>query len=365
MKLTSGVTAWARRAIRSARPRDLLRQLGILACRFNCYVSPSNRTRRPESNKVGKDTQFRRPRFVAEFLRTLPQFGYRLNYLDDLCAEHVRAVIQKWDQDGLVTKTLQTRLSAIRMLFYWLGIEERLPGNHELLPRRHWHANGYAKSDKSWTGNGLDINEVVTWVPATDMWIRFVIRLAKHFGLRAKEAAFLWPHQADRGNVLVITRGTKGGRGRHVLRDIPIETPEQRKLLDELKQFVPPEQSLMGPVWAITWRQARHRIDEVIGRLLQINRRDIGVTLHGLRVEYALDIYERITGEPAPVRGGHAIAPQIDRKARLEIARRLGHGRINVVAAYIGRVLRVPNPRKRGKKQILPIPVRAADGAST
>lgn len=60
--------------------------------------------------------------------------------------------------------------------------------------------------------------------------------------------------------------------------------------------------------------------------------------LHELRAAYAFERYEQITQHPAPINGGHcyAIDPRLDREARIQISYELEHGRIDVVAAYIG-----------------------------
>lgn len=53
---------------------------------------------------------------------------------------------------------------------------------------------------------------------------------------------------------------------------------------------------------------------------------------------YACERYEQITGHLAPVNGGRCsrLDPQLDRETRMQISYELGHGRVDVVAAYIG-----------------------------
>ncbi|MBS3187061.1 MULTISPECIES: integrase domain-containing protein [unclassified Pseudomonas] len=60
---------------------------------------------------------------------------------------------------------------------------------------------------------------------------------------------------------------------------------------------------------------------------------------HELRAAYACERYEQITQHPAPINGGQCcqIDRQLDRQARRQISYELGHGRIDVIAAYIGR----------------------------
>ncbi|MNR18840.1 hypothetical protein D3C85_1355910 [compost metagenome] len=59
---------------------------------------------------------------------------------------------------------------------------------------------------------------------------------------------------------------------------------------------------------------------------------------HELRAAYACERYEQITQHRAPINGGQCcrVDRQLDREARRQISYELGHGRIDVVAAYIG-----------------------------
>ena len=60
---------------------------------------------------------------------------------------------------------------------------------------------------------------------------------------------------------------------------------------------------------------------------------------HELRAAYACDRYEQITQTRAPINGGkcYQTNQHLDREARRLISYELGHGRIDVIAAYIGR----------------------------
>lgn len=59
---------------------------------------------------------------------------------------------------------------------------------------------------------------------------------------------------------------------------------------------------------------------------------------HELRAAYACERYEQITQHPAPINGGQCcqVDGKLDHEARRQISYELGHGRIDVVAAYIG-----------------------------
>ncbi|WP_426109199.1 integrase domain-containing protein [Pseudomonas sp. TWR1-1-4] len=59
---------------------------------------------------------------------------------------------------------------------------------------------------------------------------------------------------------------------------------------------------------------------------------------HELRAAYACERYEQITQHPAPINGGrcYQLDRHLDQEARGQISYELGHGRIDVVSAYIG-----------------------------
>ncbi|MBP1145249.1 hypothetical protein JOE33_002172 [Pseudomonas sp. PvP027] len=59
---------------------------------------------------------------------------------------------------------------------------------------------------------------------------------------------------------------------------------------------------------------------------------------HELRAAYACERYEQITHHPAPINGGkcYQLDQRLDQEAREQVSYELGHGRIDVVSAYIG-----------------------------
>ncbi len=76
-----------------------------------------------------------------------------------------------------------------------------------------------------------------------DRFIHMSLGLQALFGLRREESIKIIPAWADRGDRLVLKDSwTKGGRER----EIPIRTPEQRRLLDEAKALAKGK-SLVAP----------------------------------------------------------------------------------------------------------------------
>ena len=69
-----------------------------------------------------------------------------------------------------------------------------------------------------------------------------------------------------------------------------------------------------------------------------VTKKDLGVTLHGLRHERMHDIHEEVTGQPCAVRGGlrENIDPDLELKARHKMTMEAGHARLGITNAYAG-----------------------------
>jgi integrase len=241
---------------------------------------------------------------------------------------------------------IQTELSHLRTFTGWIG----KPGL--VLPAESYVADpvrvarrSVATTDRSWTAHAIDAERLIEAIADYDAWVGAQLRLARAFGLRVKEAVMIQPRLAEcaagdamnpsgfSGPHLEVDRGTKGGR----VRRVPIDTPVKRAALDAAKALVRSEsQFLANPTRSLV--QNLKRLRNVIAKF-GVTNRVLGVTPHGLRHEYAGDRYEVLAGVAAPVRGGTATDPATDTRARLSVAKELGHSRTQIVAAYCG------NPR--------------------
>jgi hypothetical protein len=161
------------------------------------------------------------------------------------------------------------------------------------------------------------------------------IDLTEALGLRVKEASLLdcreALQQARATGMANITAGTKGGRGNHVDRWVPI-TPRAMSALEKAAEVQGNCRNLITS--DKSWAQFNNHVHYVWG--ITRDSHNLG-TIHDNRSAYACHRYEQITGHPAPVVAGHRAAERaIDTVAREIIAHELGHNRIDVVAAYIG-----------------------------
>jgi len=82
------------------------------------------------------------------------------------------------------------------------------------------------------------------------------------------------------------------------------------------------------------------RFDNVMQKA-GVTRKQLGVTAHGLRHQFAQEFHVELTDVQAPVRGGDVCAdPETLKAALLEIARQLGHNRPTITRAYVGSPVR-------------------------
>ncbi len=165
-----------------------------------------------------------------------------------------------------------------------------------------------------------------------------IILLARATGMRLREAILAdLPRLSREANGLGrinIQDGTKGGRvGASAPRWIAVDHHVQ-DALGFARQVSPggspnliaPDESYLNVLQEII-RPAR---DVLHAHKLK--------GFHELRAAYACERYEQITRHRAPINGGQCcqVDRNLDREARRQISYELGHGRIDVVAAYIG-----------------------------
>ena len=165
-----------------------------------------------------------------------------------------------------------------------------------------------------------------------------IVLLARATGMRLREAILAdlsrLSREANEFGRINIQDGTKGGRsGASAPRWITVDD-HVREALEFARQISP-----MGSRNLI----ARHEtyltfLQEIIHPARVILHAHNLKGFHELRAAYACERYEQITQYPAPINGGQCcqVDRNLDLEARWQISCELGHGRIDVVAAYIG-----------------------------
>lgn len=165
-----------------------------------------------------------------------------------------------------------------------------------------------------------------------------IVLLARATGMRLSEAILAdlprLSREAREFGKINIQDGTKGGRvGASAPRWITMDE-QVRVSLGFAKQVSPAgSRNLIAP-----HESYFNVLQEIVRPARDILHAYNLKGFHELRAAYACEHYEQITQHGAPINGGQCrqMDPRLDYEARSQIGYELGHGRIDVVAAYIG-----------------------------
>jgi len=268
--------------------------------------------------------RYRQLRLIAAQLKTM---GYRKMSKHSLKTKHVTALVKNWTTgenypDFRVSPgTIKNRLCALRWWADKINKQNVLPRtNKELgIPDR----KRIPDTNKAYRLSDHQLSVL-------PLHLRLSTRLQQEFGLRREEAAKFIPGKAIEDDKIKIKASwAKGGRARN----IPITTPEQRALIDDLRgckqnaSMIPPEYNYRK------YLQHRDHWYE------KTNIRNA----HGLRHHYAQQRYIIASGGLLPPRlGGKApskltpVEQALDQKARAIVSNELGHTRTEITRVYLG-----------------------------
>lgn len=311
--------------IKASHPNNPIKQIATFFGTFRIPAAIGRK--RKASFRTQDDYQAR----LNTFVRTLRELNMPVRNLDEISKKQVRLYFQHMEREGKSAVWMANINTAIRRFGIWIGKPELCPPLGELM-HEPWSGKRRIAAQKDHTWKQEEIDEVLGKVQDVCPMTALHIRLASLFGHRVQEFLMFRPTDAIQGDYIHLREGTKGGRTRMV----PIETDEQRRwlnvALDEATHH--PFGRLMAKE-GMTLAQARNHFYNVL-RICGVSKKNIGLTPHGLRHSYACNLYEQFTGEKAPIQGGAPIDKELDNRARMEIARRLGHGRVSVTTSYLG-----------------------------
>ena len=278
----------------------------------------------------------------------------------NLSSRHIQVLVDHWTTRGqdagasvgrraYSAAYIQQQLSFLRVFGRWIGkpglvLEPAHYVEDDALVTRHYSA----ERDRSWSGNGVEIGPVLAAVSARDERVGAQLRMLLAFGLRRKEAVMFCPHAAevpayalpagypqagtDRYiSFLRIKRGTKGGR----LRFAAVRNDLQRSALAEARRVARFQHAHLGHP-DLSLKQSLDLFSNVV-RKAGLTRLQLGVTPHGLRHEFAADLFFDIADCHAPVRTGHGcLGIEQMRALYQQVAWQLGHNRPQISNAYLG-----------------------------
>ncbi len=327
-------------------------------------INEHNRQHGSKPKGVSNKTMHERAGSLFRSFTLLRRLGYQFD-LNNLAGRHIQMLVDYWTGNARIadrsrqrgvpmlerphsTPYIEQQLSFLRVYGdTWIGKPGMVHPLADYVDDPARFKRFYAaKEDRSWEGNAVEFKGVVETVAAIDPRVAAQLALLLAFGLRRKEAVMFMPHSAvvsaesvptsqhasDRYAVFLrIKRGTKGGR----LRFVAIRNDDQRAALELALQFAPHPSSHVGHP-GLSLKQSLKRFDNVMQKA-GITKRQLGVTAHGLRHQFAHEFHVELTGVQAPVRGGDICAdPHMLKVALQEIARQLGHNRAQISRAYVG-----------------------------
>ena len=258
---------------------------------------------------------------LAQMANTLHDLGYRRLRATGLKGKHIEALVREWRRQGLTEGTMKNRMSHLRWWARRIGKPNVVRADNA----------SYGIGDRQRVTNEDKSRDLPDdrLALVKDAHVRMALRLQEAFGLRREEAIKFSPSYADRGSKIILKASwTKGGRSR----EIPVLKESQRRVLDEARALAGGGAMIPG-----------HRNYKQQLEVYERQTAEAGLErMHRLRHRYAQSRYEAITGLKPPAAGGPPMASlkgprkRIDRQARAEISRELGHARQSVSSVYCG-----------------------------
>ncbi|MDP9523423.1 integrase domain-containing protein [Pseudomonas putida] len=249
-------------------------------------------------------------------------------------AAYLRDMIRRGD---LAVSTAQNRLSSVNRTMAALRGDQcvKLPSPSKALGMQRTGVRQSAPQGQDREQVELIVDELCR---RHQLRAAAIVLLARATGMRLREAILAdlprLSREAEAYSKINIQDGTKGGRAgasapRWIAVDEHVQSAlgfAQRVSPGSSRNLIAPHESYMNALQEII-RPAR-------GVLHAHNLKGF----HELRAAYACERYEQITQHRAPINSVrcYEIDQYLDRDARKQISYELGHGRIDVVAAYIG-----------------------------
>jgi hypothetical protein len=249
-------------------------------------------------------------------------------------AAHLRHLVERSD---LAITTAQNRLSSVNRTMAALRGDQyvKVPSPSKALGMQR-------NSIRTTAPQGQDREHVMRIVDALCEHqlarAAAIAQLARATGMRLREAILAnlprLKREAEHYGKINIQDGTKGGRsGASAPRWIRVDD-HIREALRFAEQVSPNgSHNLLAPNESYLDFQR-----EIVCTARDILHQHNLKGFHELRAAFACERYEQITQHPAAINDGHCyqLDRRLDQEARLQISYELGHGRIDVVSAYIG-----------------------------
>ena len=327
---------------------DPLRQVDEFFAHFK--IPAGTGIEREASIKTKRDYVWR----LGSCVRELTSLNIKIQNLSELSRKQMSQLVSKWVRDGRSASTMANKTTVLHRMGVWMGKPHLCPALPDMLRElgedsNLSHRQYTALISKAVTSKNIDPEELFKEMDKLSIVGGLQLRLQLHFGMRVLETIMFKPFAADRGNELLVVDGTKGGKARMV----PIETEEQRILIDEAKVM-----ASNNPKGILT-EHKKMKLNQAVARYyylckkIGLTQRDLGATSHGLRHTFANIQFKNITGVDSPVNGGARIPHAEEVAARRQVSQVLGHERPSITSAYLGNHVTLDRSHRANIKSLI------------
>jgi integrase len=282
---------------------------GAVQFRVKMLVFVASKARiRVNGEPASDETIEKSKEILGEMALRLWRLGYFVKTVELMNGSHFEAVVRDHWACGASPKHMAAVMTVLNKLDTWLGRSKPIGKRKEdYLPEvdpSEFKTVMVALKSKSWSENGIDINQKIAEADKKDKRFGLMVRLCLALGLRRCEVLQVIPWKDDRQMFFDIRPGiAKGGRAR----TIPYLSPAQKEVVDYVKSQLKRNEHLgwTDPVLrgqSGLLKRNEERYSQYMSDV-GINKTDSGVTGHGLRVEFAEDMSILLGLIPA-TRGG-------------------------------------------------------------
>lgn len=283
---------------------------------------------------------------------TMWGLGYQLSAPEGITEKHIRALIRyKW-ACGISEGALSVLMTQLNKLAVWIKKPGMAKSPCLYLPEvdpKSFRRKKVAVKSKSVTGNGYELEAVINKADGVDQRFGVMVRMSIAFGLRRCELLQIKPHIDDKVLYLDIRQGV-AKNGRH--RAIPVETEAQRNTLDYAKSLIRTSEHLgwidKPKLNGSLLKRNENRYNDFMQQL-GFTKKQLGITGHGLRAEYAETMALSKGFIPATIGGTKVdVFEKMDQEkfdlSRMQVAENMGHSRLSITGAYYGNLTaKMPN----------------------
>lgn len=275
-----------------------------------------------------------------------------ISNLTDIGRSHVIALVRFWGEtQGNSEGTIAWRVSILRRFLTMVGKASAVPTGQPwkvLLKQQGVVAGTLGRTylpelPKGWLDLGVDPVPIITAIRKVEPVVASNLEMMWAFGLRVNESVQIQPAASDKGDYLIIHRGTKGGKLREVkFSGEPARRAWQRDILERAKALADKHPKGVLAIKGLSLLQMKNRLRYQVASH-GIKKEGLGITPHGLRHQFGTDLFRELSGLPAPVLEAVPAEEYIRntekvQAAFLEVSRQMGHERPSITGAYVSTV---------------------------